>query len=88
VTEASELLCKLPRRCRYRCHQHNALTAFPPFFLLLSPVQSVLALGPRGISKPRTRAMRTRSSPISSKRTRLSGSIGKMGESLQTRVRD
>jgi len=43
VTEASELLCKLPRRCRYRCHQHNALTAFPPFFLLLNPVQSVLA---------------------------------------------
>jgi hypothetical protein len=32
------------------------------------------------MSKPRTRAIRTRSSPISSKRTRLSGSIGKMGE--------
>jgi hypothetical protein len=32
------------------------------------------------MSKPRTSAIRTRSSPISSKRTRLSGSIGKMGE--------
>jgi hypothetical protein len=88
VTEASELLCKLSRRCRYRCHQHNALTAFPPFFLLLNPVQSVLAHWTSRDIKAPNESNADPFKPHWLEAYSLSGSIGKMGESLQTRVRD
>jgi hypothetical protein len=32
-----------PNGSDYRCHYYNVLTAFPPFFLLLNPVQSIFA---------------------------------------------
>jgi hypothetical protein len=37
----------------YRCHQQSALTAFPPFFLFLDPVQGVFAhWTPRHVKAP------------------------------------
>jgi hypothetical protein len=32
-----------PNGSDYRCHHYNVLTAFPPIFLLLDPIQSVFA---------------------------------------------